>query len=62
MAKDFKPKQTVADLIKKLQELPQNMPIATYNEPFEEIEIKTRTWIHSNYPYDQPDLDYISLE
>ena len=37
MAKDFKPKQTVDDLIKKLQELPQDMPIATYNEPFDYI-------------------------
>ena len=62
MTKDFKPKQTMADLIKKLQELPQDMPIATYGNPFDEIIIKKHTWEHTNYPYDQPDLDYISLE
>lgn len=60
--KNYTPKQTVADLIKKLQELPQDMPIATYNDPFDEIVIKQCTWVHGNYPYDRPDLDYISLE
>ena len=60
--KNYIPKQTVADLIKKLQELPQDMPIATNYNPFEGIVIKKHTWEHTNYPYDQPDLDYISLE
>ena len=59
---EFKPKQTVKDLIEKLKELPQDMPIATYNDPFDTIVIKQRTWVHNNYPYNRPDLDYISLE
>lgn len=47
--KNYIPKQTVADLIKKLQELPQDMPIATYGNPFNEIVIKKYIWEHTNY-------------
>lgn len=60
---------TVAQLIKKLQELPQDMPVAVYHEINQEqvdnpnsIEVSICTWIHSNWPYEQPDFDYVNLE
>ena len=60
--KRFVPKQTVGDLIKKLQEFPQDMPVAVYYFPFDEITVKKVTWTHDNYPYDQPSFDFVDLE
>ena len=60
--KDAKPTQTVKDLIERLKKFPQDMPIATYGEPFEEIVITKKVWTHNNYPYDGPDVEYIDLE
>ena len=59
----------VKELINKLQEFPQDMPVATFhdinpsdidNPDF--IEVKIYTWEHSNFPYDKPSFDYVNLE
>ena len=60
---------TVAQLIEELQKFPQDMPIAinddiswvTKENPHH-IFIERCTWIHSNWPYDKPEFDYINLE
>ena len=60
---------TVGQLIDKLKEYPQDMPIAVVGDIHydnkddpEQIEIRQRTWVDGNYPYDSPDFDYIDLE
>ena len=60
---------TVKQLIEKLKEFPENMPVATLNDINPEdiddpewIKISIVTWTHSNYPYDKPDFDYVNLE
>ena len=59
----------VKELINKLQEFPQDMPVATFhdinpsdidNPDF--IEVKIYTLEHSNFPYDKPSFDYVNLE
>ena len=59
----------VKELINKLQEFPQDMPVATFhdinpsdidNPDF--IEVKIYTVEHSNFPYDKPSFDYVNLE
>lgn len=59
----------VKQLIDKLREFPENMPVATShlinpcdidNPNF--IEVNICTWEHSNYPYDKPSFDYVNLE
>ena len=59
----------VKELINKLQEFPQDMPVATFhdinpsdidNPDF--IEVKIYTLEHSNFPYDKPSFDYVDLE
>lgn len=60
---------TVKQLIEKLREFPENMPVATFydinpsdidNPDF--IEVSICTWEHSNFPYDKPSFDYVNLE
>ena len=60
---------TVKQLIEKLKEFPENMPIATFNDINPEdiddpewIKVSIATWVHSNYPYNKPDFDYVNLE
>ena len=60
---------TVGQLIEKLKEYPLDMPVAVcgdiYYPPEYEgnrIDVSQRTWIHSNYPYDKPDFEYVNLE
>ena len=53
---------TVKELINELKKWPEDLIVAVYHEPFEDIILKKCTWIHSNYPYDKPDVDYLSLE
>ena len=59
---------TVERLIKKLSEFPNNMPVATFNDISwkskddpEWIQVTKCTWEHTNYPYDQPNFDYVNL-
>ena len=56
---------TVGELIEKLKEFPQDMPVATWSD-FQypdggEIDVQIRTWVHSNYPYNLPDTDYVDI-
>ncbi len=60
---------TVAELVEELKKWPQDMPVAVdgniYYPPEYEgnrLEISKRTWVDSNYPWDQPDFDYINIE
>ena len=59
---------TVKQLIEKLREFPDDMPVATWgdfdpcdiNDP-EFIKVEKAVWIHSNYPYDKSDCEYLNL-
>ena len=52
---------TVNDLINKLKEFPEDMPISI-NMAGETIEdVAIQTWVHSNYPYNKPDKDYVVI-
>ncbi len=59
---------TVKQLIDKLLEFPQDMPVTTFhdinpsdidNPDF--IEVNICTWEPQNYPYDRPSFDYVNL-
>ena len=59
----------VKQLIDKLREFPENMPVAIDhfinpcdidNPDF--IKVNICAWEHSNYPYDKPSFDYVNLE
>ena len=59
----------VKELINKLQEFPEDMPVATINviDPGDIddpnfIKVNVYTWEHSNYPYNKPSFDYVNLE
>lgn len=52
---------TVKDLINALEKYPQNMLVAVWTDPHDEIEIEIKTWTHDNYPYDKPDIDYVAI-
>lgn len=60
---------TVGQLIEKLKEYPEDMPVATFsdigwdsrNDP-DWIKISIGTWVHGNYPYDRPDFQFVNLE
>ena len=54
---------------KKLQEIlkqyPDDMLVGTYctdNPDSETVDVSIRTWIHTNYPNDKPDYEYIYIE
>lgn len=60
---------TVKQLIEKLREFPDDMPVATIrlinpedidNPNF--IEVNVCTWVYDNYPYNKPSFDYVNLE
>lgn len=56
---------TVAELIERLKNYPQDMSVGIDGD-FEypdgrEIEISIHTWVHSNYPYDLPDTEYVNI-
>lgn len=60
---------TVKQLIEKLQEFPEDMPVATFDDigqvskdnP-EWIKVQIHTWMHCNPPYDLPDFEYVNLD
>ena len=58
----FEPKMTVKDLIEKLKQFPPDMPVATGYDVFEEVHVSIKTWVHTNYPYDKPDVEYVCIE
>ena len=59
---------TVAQLINKLQQFDPDLPVTimddigwgSKNNP-DDIKVSIHTWVHSNYPYDKPDFDYVNL-
>ena len=60
---------TVNQLIEKLKQFPTDMPVTIYHDidwrnkyADDTIAAEICTWIHSNYPYDKPDFDYVNLE
>ena len=60
---------TVKQLIDKLREFPEDMPVATFNDinPVDKddpnwIRVDMRLWQHNNYPYDKPSFPYVNLE
>lgn len=60
---------TVKQLIEELQKQPQDMPVGIMydidwvarDDPHW-IKAARATWVHSNWPYDKDDFDYINLE
>lgn len=59
---------TVKQLKEKLNEFPDDMPVATFNDISWQskddpnwIEVKKCVWECSNYLYDKPDFEYINL-
>ena len=59
----------VSQLIEELKKYPQDMPVATYydidwksKDDQNSINIEICTWVHSNYPYNMPDFEYVSLQ
>ena len=60
---------TIAQLIDKLQQFDPQMPVTIMDDigwyskdnP-DEIKVAIHTWVHSNYPYDKPDFNYVNLE
>lgn len=60
---------TVGQLIAELRKFPEDMPVAvlseiswkTKDEP-NWVDVSQHTCIHNNYPYDEPDFEYVNLE
>ena len=57
---------TVGQLIEELKKSPQDMPVGidmNFQYPDgEPIDVSIHTWVHSNYPYNLPDTDYVNIE
>lgn len=60
---------TVAQLIERLKEFPQHMPVTIINDinwvekdDPHALRVSVRTWIHGNYPYDKPNFDYVNID
>ena len=60
---------TVEQLINELKKWPLDMPVAVDDNiyyppdsPHNKLEVSKRTWVVSNYPYTDPDFDYINIE
>lgn len=53
---------TVRDLIEKLKQFDPEMIVATDYDIYDEIKVSVKTWTHTNYPYDKPDIDFVSIE
>lgn len=59
---------TVKQLIDKLNEFPQDMPVATWGDIDWKskddpnfVEVCRKTWTHNNYPYNKEPFDYIDV-
>ena len=58
----LKPAMCVGELIAILKEYPQDMPVSVGCELFYPIVVSRSIWTHNNYPYDQPDIEFVCLE
>ena len=54
--------KTVKDLIDKLNEFPVDMPVSLDYAGGDIEEVKIETWVHSNYPYNLPDKNYVVIK
>lgn len=59
---------TVGQLIEKLKEYPQDMPVTVIDsidykskDDDEHIYVTKKTWVDSNYPYDRESFEYVDL-
>lgn len=52
----------VKELIEKLKEFPEEMPVGVIGDPISEPIVSIQTWIHNNYPYDKPDIEFVNIE
>ena len=58
----------VKELIAKLKEFPEDMPVATFsyinpediNDP-DFIKVTIKEWEHTNYPYNKPSFKYVDI-
>lgn len=53
---------TVKELINILSKYPDDTAVAVNYDIFDPVIVNMRTWIDSNYPYDKPDIIFLSLE
>jgi hypothetical protein len=60
---------TVGELIEELKKWPEDMPVAVFDtiiyppeHNYNKLTLVKKTWVDSNYPFDQPDFDYINIE
>ena len=53
---------TVKELIEKLKEFPEDMPVGVIGDPVSEIIVSIQTWTHNNFPYDKPDIKFVNIE
>ena len=52
---------TVEELIEKLKEFPYDMEVCIGYAGEKAGEVLISTWVHNNYPYDEPDKDYVVI-
>ena len=52
---------TVGELIEKLKEFPEDMPVGLEWDLSWPIEIEKRTWTDTNYPFDDPDIEFVNI-
>ena len=53
---------TVGKIINKLKEFPEDMPVGIDGDIHISVTIEKRTWHDSNYPYAEPDVDFVNIE
>lgn len=60
---------TVGELIEELRKWPEDMPVGVWGDlqyppehPSNRLKVEKRTWVHTNYPYNLPDFDYVNIE
>ena len=59
--RDFEPKMTVGELIQILLGFPQDMPVAVNYDIHEAVTASIQTWTDDNYPYEQPDVEFVNI-
>lgn len=52
---------TVKELIDKLKQYPDEMLVGEELYPFIDIEVRERIWARSNCPYEEQNIEYVSL-
>lgn len=62
MDKKLDSRMTVTKLIEILKGFPQDMIVCTDGDLWGDPEITIKTWIHSNYPYNLPNKEYVSID